>query len=436
MRLLKIVFINLLVVIPKLVFSQRKIDWVNAKDLLYRNNISLKQSFLKEKIAINNVNIARGNLYPNLTFSANNQHTMGLVFDPISGKLITGNQWSNYATANLGTTVVLFQGGQKLLTLDLEKANWDIAEIETEKLLQELELQLLTVFTQTIINHDLWQAAKSQSLLSAEQLKQEEVLMNVGKRTLVDLAQAKAKFANDNLNTVTTKNAYELSMLKVKQILDISESEHIQLFIPKEFEQINLMGSFDQNSDLYIKSIDRQLDIQHLKIKLARTNYFPTLVFNGSYGTNYSSQRQNIHTGKVTTFWDQLNQNRTLYGNLSLKMPIFDGFRTRNTIYSEKLTAKSLLYEKEKKIIERRQAFTQAIAEYQASQEELQAIQAAYQANKVNYEALNERYKVGKSSSIDLYKAMTEYNISEYKMITSRYQVFYKMMTLQIIEKK
>ncbi|WP_312340650.1 TolC family protein [Sphingobacterium sp.] len=421
---------------PYVVFSQRKVDWVNAKDLLYKNNISLKQSFLKEKIAINNVNIARGNFYPNLTFNANNQHTMGLVFDPVSGKLITGNQWSNYATGNLGTTVVLFQGGQKLLTLDLEKANWDIAEIETEKLLQELELQLLTVFTQTLINHDLWQAAKSQLLLSSEQVKQEEALMDVGKRTLVDLAQAKAKFANDNLNTVTTKNAYELSMLKVKQILDINESEDLQLFLPKEFEQIPLMSSFDQNSDLYIKSIDRQLDIQHLKIKLARANYFPTLVFNGSYGTNYSSQRQNIPTGKVTNFWDQLNQNRTLYGNLSLSMSIFDGFRTRNTIYSEKLTARSLLYEKEKKIIERRQVFTQAIIEYQASQEELTAIQASYEANKVNYEAINERYKVGKSSSIDLYKAMTEYNISEYKLITGRYQLFYKMATFQIIEKK
>ncbi|WP_286733944.1 MULTISPECIES: TolC family protein [Sphingobacterium] len=436
MRLIKIVFINLLVVIPKLVFSQRQIDWVSAKDLLYTNNMSLKQSFLKEKIAINNVNIARGNLYPNLTFTANNQHTMGLVFDPVSGKLITGNQWSNYATGNLGTTVVLFQGGQKLLALDVERANWGIAEIETEKLLQELELQLLAVFTQTLINHDLWQASKSQRLLSAEQVKQEETLMDVGKRTLIDLAQAKAKFANDNLNTVTTKNAYELSMLKIKQILDISESEDIQLFLPKELEQIPLITSFDQRSDLYVKSIDRQLDLQNLKIKLARTNYFPTLVFNGSYGTNYSSQRQNIHTGKVITFWDQLNQNRTLYGNLSLTMPIFDGFRTKNTIYSEKLAAKSLLYEKEKKIVERRQIHTQAIIEYQAAQEELKAIQASYEANKINYEALNERYKVGKSSSIDLYKAMTEYNISEYKLITSRYQLFYKIVSLQIIEKK
>lgn len=415
-------------------FAQQKLTWKEAVYLLHQNSISLKQSELREQINRNNIAIARGNIYPNLSFSANNQHTMGMVFDQVSGKLITGNQWSNYATGSLGTSVVIYQGGQKINTLKAEKLNLELALLDTKRLTRELEFQLLGLFTQTLINHDLWKAGKSQLQLSEQLLLQEESLVEVGKRTLIDLAQAKAKLANDKLNVVSTKNAYELSLMKVKQLLEMDESEQIEPVSPQGFLMEQIKPNYRLHHDPYIRLLDKQIEIGELRIKMARSSYFPTISLNGNYGTNYSSQRQNLLSGVTIPFWDQFNQNRTLSGNIVISMPIFDGFRTRMNTKIAKINQQSLRYEKEKITRERKQVISQGALEYLAAQEELLAIQAVYDANRINYEAIRERYSVGKSSSIDVYKALTDFNITEFRMITTRYQVFYKKEMLVLLD--
>lgn len=433
MKQLSIISIVLLVFVD-LCYAQKKITWQQSVQILHENSITLKQSELREQISQNNVTIARGSIYPNLAFSANNQHTMGMVFDQVSGKLITGNQWSNYATGSLGTSVVIYQGGQKQNALKAEKLNLELATLDTKKLIRELEIQLLGLFTQTLINHDLWAAGESQLLLSKQLLHQEEVLVEVGKRTLIDLSQAKAKLANDKLNVVSTKNAYELSLMKLKQLLEMEESEQIEPVPPKGFLVEQIQPNYHLEHDPYIRLLDKQIELGELKIKMARSGYFPTISLNGNYGTNYSSQRENLLSGITIPFWDQFNQNRTLSGNVVISMPIFDGFRTKMNTRTAKINQQSLNYEKEKITRERKQVISQGALEYVASQEELSAIEAAYEANKANYEAIKERYNVGKSSSIDVYRALTEFNISEFRSITSRYQVFYKKEMLVLLD--
>ncbi|MGA6119164.1 TolC family protein [Sphingobacterium anhuiense] len=433
MKQLSIISIVLLVFVD-LCYAQKKITWQQSVQILHENSITLKQSELREQISQNNVTIARGSIYPNLAFSANNQHTMGMVFDQVSGKLITGNQWSNYATGSLGTSLVIYQGGQKQNALKAEKLNLELATLDTKKLIRELEIQLLGLFTQTLINHDLWAAGESQLLLSKQLLHQEEVLVEVGKRTLIDLSQAKAKLANDKLNVVSTKNAYELSLMKLKQLLEMEESEQIEPVPPKGFLVEQIQPNYHLEHDPYIRLLDKQIELGELKIKMARSGYFPTISLNGNYGTNYSSQRENLLSGITIPFWDQFNQNRTLSGNVVISMPIFDGFRTKMNTRTAKINQQSLNYEKEKITRERKQVISQGALEYVASQEELSAIEAAYEANKANYEAIKERYNVGKSSSIDVYRALTEFNISEFRSITSRYQVFYKKEMLVLLD--
>ncbi|MEJ5092802.1 MULTISPECIES: TolC family protein [Sphingobacterium] len=435
MKQLSIIYTIFLILVTDFCFAQKKLTWAQAIQVLHDNSITLKQSELREQISVNNVIIARGSIYPNLSFNANNQHTMGMVFDQFSGKLITGNQWSNYATGSLGTSFIVYQGGQKQNTLKAEKLNLELAALDTRRLTRELELQLLSLFTQTLINHDLWAAGKSQHLLSKQLLHQEEVLVEVGKRTLIDLSQAKAKLANDKLNVVSTKNAYELSLMKLKQLLEMEESEQIQPVPPQGFLAEQIQPNYRLEHDPYIRLLDKKIEIGALKIKMARSSYFPTISLNGNYGTNYSSQRLNLLSGAAIPFWDQFNQNRTLSGNVVISMPIFDGFRSKMNTKTAKINQQSLRYEKDKITRERKQMISQGTLEYLASQEELIAIDAAYEANKANYEAIKERYNVGKSSSIDLYKALTDFNISEFRSITSRYQVFYKKEMLVLLDK-
>jgi outer membrane protein len=415
-------------------YGQRKISWELALNILSENSIVLKQSELRERISKNNFQIAKGSIFPNLSFNLNNQHNMGMVFDQVSGKLITGNEWTSYGTGSFNSSIVLYQGGQKQNIIKGEKINIELADLDTERLKKELSLQLLSYFTQTLINHDLWEAGKSQLLMTKQQLDQEEAQVEVGKRTLIDLSQAKAKYANDNLNVVTTKNAYESSLMKLKLLLEMDESETIEVVGTDRLIKENIQPKYDLFNDPYLRLLNKQIELSEVKIKLARSTYFPTLSLNGSYGTNYSSQRRNIFSGNTIPIWNQFNQNRTLFGNVVISVPIFDNFRSRFNTKIAKLNKQDLLYEKEKLFRERKQAISQSFLDYQASQEELYAITAAFEANKINYTAIKERYIIGKSSSIDVYKALTELNISEFRLITAQHNVFYRKEILAILD--
>lgn len=434
MKKLLITFALLIAISFIKLYGQRKIKWEEAVIIFQENNINLKQSELKEQISKTNIEIAKSNLLPSLSFNANNQNTVGMIFDQISGKLITGSQWSNYATGSLNSNVVIYHGGQKQKIVDMEKINSDIAKLNSKALEKELVLQLLSLFTQTLINHDLWEASKTQLLLSEKLLAEEQVLLEIGKRTMIDFSQAKAKYANDKLNTVTTKNSYEFSMMKLKRILEIDDSENVIIVSPEIIATERTIPSYDLLNDPYLKLLNKQLELGTIKMKLAKTGFFPIISFNGSYGTNYSNQRSNIVTGEKIPFFKQFNENRMLYGNISISMPLFDGFKTKYNIRINKLEQSNLLFEKEKLQKERKQRISESLLDYIASEEELNAIQVAYDANGINYRAVNERYNIGKSSSIDLYRVLTEYNISEFKLINARYNMFYKREVLKLLD--
>jgi len=420
-------------------FAQQYLTLHDAKTILAEHSSAIKQSQLQEKIAKVNLSQTYYNLLPNLAWSVNNQNTMGLNFDQITGQLVTGNQWANYGTTTVSSGVTLFQGFRQINSINAGKINVDIAKLDTEKLQQELQLQLLALFFQTLINGDLYQASQAQTLLSEQLLKNEETKVEVGKGTLVDLAQAQNKLANDRLNVTNSRNAYELSLLKLKQLLELDEHSEIKLIPPQATDSqtgaSQLLYDKIWKDDPYLRWIDLRLDLAGIDTKLAQSGYYPTLSLSSSYGTNFSSRRYMSLSDKTMPMADQLNQNRSLYINVSLSYAIFDKFTTRSNVKKSILNRQNLEFEKEKIMRQRVQGWEQSKLEYQAAQEEVKAIQATYEANKINYHALRERYEVGKSSSIDVYKAMTDYNVAEFRTITSKYTLLYKEEVLKLLQK-
>lgn len=401
------------------VVAQSSMDLSLARRLLLENNINLKQSQLKEKIISINRSMALDAMIPTFQFNATNQYALGLTFDQISGKLITGDDWLKNANVSVSTSVVLFQGFFKKNSYKLEKINEELSKLDTEKLQFELEIQLITLFFQTLINKDLHIASKSQLDYSVKQLEQLEAEVEVGKRTLIDFAQGKSKVANDRLNVINTKNAYELSLMQFKELLSIEkekliELNHTSLNVEKEIASLR----FDL-SDPFVEQISKQIEQADYQLKIAKAGYYPTISFNGGYGTNYSSQRLSPLNFNVVPFWAQLNQNRLFYGIFSISMPIYDGFRANANVKKANLNKTILILEEDRITRSRILQHAEAELAYQSALEEHEAVKTAFEANRLNFEIMTERFNVGKNSSIDLFKALTEFNLSEFKLITA-----------------
>ncbi|WP_160069485.1 TolC family protein [Sphingobacterium bovisgrunnientis] len=416
--------------------AQTKISLTEANEILKSNNTNIKQAALQEKISRIELDQAYDNLMPNLGFSMNNQNTMGLNFDQITGQLITGNQWTHFVNANVNSSITIFQGFRGYNNIQLSKVNLDLSKMDTERLKYELQIQLINLYFQSLINYDLYQAATSQSKLSEQLVLAEDSKLETGKSTILDLAQAQSKLANDQLNLTNAKNAYDLSMFKLKQLLELDDE--IELIKPVVIQQEPLLNEYTiAVNDPYLKIVNRKIDQSIINNRLAKSGYYPTISFNTGYGTNYSSQRfTSSYSSKVMPLIDQMNSNRSLYLNFTLSYNIFDKNNTKASIIKSNINTESLKLEREKVIRERAQTYNQLKLEWSAAVEENKAIESAYTSSKMNYEAMKERFEVGKNSSIDLFKALTDFNMNEFRKITSSYNILLKeeLIKLQISE--
>lgn len=354
--------------------AQLRLGLAEARTILQAKHVTVRQNELKQKIARIDLDQAYDALIPNLTFNMNNQHTMGLNFDQVTGQLITGNDWSNTANATVSSGVIVFQGLKGLYNIKAAQLNVDLAQLDAERLKHELELQLLSLFFQTLINADLHRASVEQAKLSGQQLVQEEIKIEVGKSTILDVAQARNKLASDQLNIHNAKNAYDLSMLKLKQLLEIPTDSLVELIVPSQTVNPTITAQYpllDITQHPYIKQVDKRIAYSQVQTKLAKASYYPTLSVNTGYGTNYSSRRSvSAFSSRSMPLLDQMNQNRSLYVGLALSYTIFDRFNTKANVKKSLINTDNLRLEKEKLTRDRVHVFEQAKLEYSASLEE------------------------------------------------------------------
>ena len=85
-----------------------------------------------------------------------------------------------------------------------------------------------------------------------------------------------------------------------------------------------------------IRAEQLRLDGAAKQVQIAKASYAPSLSLSAGMGTNY-------YNGSFSSqgFWDQLNTNFSQYVGVSLSIPIFNKFSTRNQVRSARLRRKA-----------------------------------------------------------------------------------------------
>ena len=418
--------------------AQSKLSLEDCYNLIKVQNEDIKQANLR--ILLNEVEIkdTKSAFLPTLNLGAGHNYNLGLAFDQISGQLVTGNKWSNNANANVSTRVPIFQNftlrnrlKQSLLALESSK-------LQKEQLLQSLELQLLTKYIEATANKSLYEVSLKQLEFAKEQLRQEKVKFEIGTNTTVNIAQAESTAANNELITINNLSSYKNSLIEIKQLIGINLEDSIYLEdLNLNYLEIkvnpNITSKLQIFNDPIIENAELAIKQSELNLKYAKATYLPTISFYGGYGTNYSSERTDFLTGNYMPFFNQINQNRNLNFGLSLNVPIFDAFKTKNNINRLKIDLKSKYSELHKIKIERQKILILADQEYQRSikEHEVQLIQQA--AQEKNLSAVKERYDIGISNAIEYNKAILDFNIAEANVIKAKYTIIFNLVTLKIL---
>ena len=170
----------------------------------------------------------------------------------------------------------------------------------------------------------------------------------------------------------------------------------------------------------------RRLEVAEKQIDLAKSQYYPSLSLSGGIGTNYYTTSRT----QMASFADQMKNNFSQSLGLTLSIPIFNRFATRNQVRSAQLARdnQQLQLESSRKSLykEIQQAWYNALA----AQTKYLSSQDAEASAAESYNLVLAKYEGGKANITEFNEAKQNYLKSASDLAQARYEFLYSSRLL------
>lgn len=270
------------------------------------------------------------------------------------------------------------------------------------------------------------ETVKSRDLL----VRQARAFYEVGTRARIDVARAESNLYTAQADLIAAQNAMTVAWVTLKNALGLRElperplaEEAIVTTIPYTLDQAREMAYASRPE---LKSFEAQRRAQDQTIAAARRGHLPDLIFDASYGRRHVSNE--VENGRrLNTFPLQ----PTWSVQLSLNVPIFDGFRTTYRVEETLRNYYVIKYQEEQQRQQVALDVEQAYLRLVELQERIKANESAAKAAKENLDLATGRYQVGVGSIIEVTDAQTLYTDAQTTYIRALYD--YKIADAQLI---
>lgn len=321
---------------------------------------------------------------------------------------------SQNSSFSLSTEIALFSGMKTTNMIARQQLELKVHHANLEKIKNDISLQIAVNYFQILLNKEILEIAKEQVGLSRELEKITQTLASHGKVASSQVYDVQAQVANDELTVTKTQNALRLSVVDLIQLLEMEAFDTFDI----QSVQGEMSTFFIQNPrEIYALAKDAMPEIKSAKlavessaksIKIAQSGYYPTLAFAAGLSSNY------YHYSNLdnASFGNQLENNlqKTIY--LSLRVPIFNRFSTRNAVRTARKNhdESRLIAEQSCKTLykEIQKAYYDALS----AQEKYQSTEKAVYANTEAMRYALEKYNAGKYTAY-------EYNEVKLKLANS-----------------
>ena len=340
---------------------------------------------------------------------------------------------NTYTTSlSVGASMPLFTGGRitaqrKQAALNLQAATADLARLR-----ENLSLQVAQAYLEVLCQQDFCTKAEEQLALSRHQLERLEALARQGKAAGVELSQARSVVAQDELALVENRNAARLALLSLSQLIEMPSPDSLNVVNTTRQTSHDITGT---PQSIYEEALCLRPEIEadslrilsaEQGIRAARSSYWPSLSLNAGLGTSYY-----ISPGfDSNPFGRQLKDNFSKYVGLSLSIPLFDRFSTRNNVRQARIERESRFWQSEqtKKTLfkEIQQAWYNALS----AREKLTASIAAEQAATDALTLTTRKFEAGKANTTEFEEARTKSLAAAHQRITAHYQYVFSLKVL------
>ena len=339
---------------------------------------------------------------------------------------------SGSSSFSLGTNIPLFTGLELPNQYELTKLNLKAAIEDLNKAKEDLAINVTSAYLQVLFNLELSKVAQSQVGLSKEQLNRITRLHEVGKASPAEVAEAKARVAQDEMSAVQADNNYRLALLDLSQLLELPTPENFALAAPDtelEFSPLTSPDDIYNQAMLYkpgIKAAQYRLEGSEKNIRIAKSSYYPQLSFSAGLGTNFYT----VNGSAGSSFGNQMKNNLNKYAGFSLNIPIFNRLATRNRVRTARLqqTNLALQLDNSKKALykEIQQAWHNAVA----AESKFKSSESAVEANRESFRLMSEKFDNGKATSVEYNESKLNLTKALSDQIQAKYDYLFRTKIL------
>jgi TolC family type I secretion outer membrane protein len=325
--------------------SEKPLTLSQCLEIALSNNPDILRAEAERQDAVLQTELARAELLPSLGAGLGYTHSVAgpssqTYLDPLSGIQRQTQPFSitsrNFSSG-LNFSQTIYDGGYAIANYQKSQYDEEASVHSYENSRQNViyavnqayfellkQKQLLIVFTETV---------KS----SEEALKKAQSMEQIGSAPHSDVLKAKVKYETDRMNLLKSENSLEIAKANLNHTLGLNVNEAVE--IEETVPEIDFILEYDQAIKIALenhpalKQSSTLLASAQKYIRMAQSSYLPQISGSVNYGW------YNEDFGNVANMFDQ---DYNWSAQLSLEIPIFDGFARRANLNRSKVNYRSL----------------------------------------------------------------------------------------------
>ncbi len=400
-------------------------------DYALKHNISIKQSDRRIEDGELALTEAKDGFLPTLDAGASQSFNFGRG---LTAENTYANRNTSSTSWNVGFNLPLFQGMKEYKRVKVAKLSLQQYLLESGSARDNVALNVMSQYLQVLYCKEVVRSSRSQAELSAYQVERQKALIEAGKVAEATLYDLESVAAQDRLQVVAADNELQTAIVNLTNLLQLPTAEGFDV---KSLEEPDpgLSTAADVYSQAYginnsLLGARQAVKVADENISMAKTGYLPTLSFNGGLGSSYYT----VSGIQSENFGNQMRHNFSTYLGFSLRIPIFDGFTTRNSIRRsrmQKLDAELALEQREtdlKKEIE--------LAYYQAkgARERYLTSEETLELTRKAFDSTRERFDLGRATQADYEQAKNNLFKTEVTRIQARFEYLLRAKVLKFYQ--
>jgi outer membrane protein TolC len=380
---------------------------------------------------------------PSVAAGTSVSSSFGRGVDPETNTYISTNTLSN--SYEISASMTLFDGFSQIYRAKLAKINRLMGNDQLQDTKDRIALDVMETYFNALYYRGTVELAGQQVQESTDYLKQMERMEELGMKAAPDVAEIRAKAAEDQFRLTQQKNILNLEIIKLKEKMNLPVDEELEIAEVDGYDLLSTLSGenpveiFEQASQTLprLLSSEKALKAREAEYKAIRGRLLPTISAGAGFSTGFSRL---MDGSPYTSFREQLKNRQGSYVGVSLSIPLFDRFSRISE--TQRARQRLIIARNENEELERQvySEIEQAIADVKglndqsiAAGKKTEAMEAAHKINIRKYaEGLINGIELTTSANRLLNSRVEELHTNLQLQLKSKLLNYYKGKTLWI----